>query len=172
GCGIVNSIDWIDNFAAPFVGSAQYPDVRAIAGRYPGGDVVFTGHSKGGHNALYALANSPNPDARAVAFGSQGFPAGLFAPAQAAALRRRGVNYVVQGDLVGALMHHPERRVFVRKAGDGISHALSSLTFDEDGHPTPGRRPLWSYLLEWATRMYLRDYAPPGRADPRQIPIG
>ena len=66
-------VDWADNFAAPFAGSVQYQDIYRLVNRYPAGPLTITGHSKGGHNALYALAVARNPQARAVAFNGQGF---------------------------------------------------------------------------------------------------
>ena len=58
-------VDWADNFAAPFAGSVQYQDIYRLVNRYPAGPLTITGHSKGGHNALYALAVARNPQAHA-----------------------------------------------------------------------------------------------------------
>lgn len=155
GCGVPTAIDWLDNFIAPFLGSVQYREIEALAGRYPESRVCFSGHSKGAHNALYALASIANPRAQAVTFNGQGFAPGMFTKPQKKRLRQQGVNYVVRGDLVGTLLHHPEKRVFVKRQGSDHPHALSSLTFDSSGQPTPARRPVWSYAVEWGTMRCL-----------------
>jgi len=134
-------IDWIDNFAAPFVGSRQYADVEKMLAGYKDGPLLITGHSKGGHNALYALAHSPNALARAVAFNAQGFGRGQLDFAQKQRLAARGVNFVTRGDVVGRLLSHPERRVAVcscpyLRGGESsfeIAHRLGSLCFDPAG---------------------------------------
>lgn len=133
-------IDWIDNFAAPFVGSRQYGDIEKMLAGYKDGPLLITGHSKGGHNALYALAVSPNALARAVAFNAQGFGRGQLSAMQKQRLSARGVNYVTRGDLVGKLLSHPEKRVAVcacpyLSGGSGIeiAHRLGSLCFSPGG---------------------------------------
>lgn len=156
GCGVPTGVDWLDNLLAPFHGSIQYPEIAALARRYPDARVVFSGHSKGAHNALYALASLPNDRARAVVFGGQGFsPSQLTCP-QKSRLARQAVNYVAKTDPVGALLCHPEKRVFVRTQGSAHPHALSSLSFDRRGRPVPALRPLWSYALEFSSRIAVR----------------
>lgn len=135
-------IDWIDNFAAPFVGSRQYADAERMAAGYREGPLLLTGHSKGGHNALYALGAAENPLARAVAFNAQGFGRGQLTPGQKQRLAARAVNYVTKGDLVGRLLAHPEKRVAVcscpylsgGESGVEIAHRLGSLCFDPQGN--------------------------------------
>ena len=135
------NIDWIDNFAAPFLGSRQYADIDRLLRSYGSGPLLITGHSKGGHNALYALANAPNPLARAVAFNAQGFGRNQLSAAQKQRLEARAVNYVTRGDLVGRLLSHPEKRVAVcscpylraEENGIEIAHRLGSLCFDPHG---------------------------------------
>ena len=163
GCGVPTAVDWADNFLAPFVGSAQYPEAAALARRFPDSRVTFTGHSKGAHNALCALAALPSDRASAVVFNGQGFSPGQLTRPQKNRLSSQGVNYVVRGDVVGTLLEHPERRVFVRRTGREHPHALSSLSFDRCGKPVPARRPLWAYAVEWGTRLYARSLiaAPP-----------
>lgn len=145
--------DWWDNFIAPLCGSAQYAALRAFVARYPIGKLVITGHSKGGHNALYGLAESPNALARAVAFNAQGFGSGQLTQGEKSRLRERGVNYVTAGDLVGLLLEHPERRVFARRCsaedarggswlkararGVRAAHLLESICFTDQGDPIP-----------------------------------
>jgi len=156
GCEAKTNIDWWDDFGAPFHGSVQYSDVERFIAPYPAGAVTFSGHSKGGHNALYACAASANPAANAVAFNAQGFAPGYLNFRQNQALRKRAVNYVVQDDIVGALMAHPENRTFVKRKHGEFPHSLTAFTFDEAGNPVPGKRPLWSHLIEMATILYLR----------------
>lgn len=138
--GCAAHVDWIDNIAAPLLGSRQYADIEALLRHYPAGPLLFTGHSKGGHNALWALAHSPNALARAAVFNAQGFARRQLSPAQRERLRLRGVNYVTRGDLVGRLLSHPERRVDVcscpytgADGGMKVAHRLGSLCFDSCG---------------------------------------
>lgn len=143
-------MDWSDNFLAPLVGSNQYPAVEAFVNRFPEGRLVLTGHSKGAHNALYGLAVAKNAGAECVAFDGQGFARCQLTEAQKARLRERAVNYVTRNDPVGALLYHPERRVFTAQTCD-VAHALGCMAFDEAGYPVPARRPLWSYLVQALT---------------------
>lgn len=169
GCGVPTSVDWLDNFLAPFFGSVQYADVAEFARRNAGEHTVFSGHSKGAHNALYALATlDSGRAANAVTFNGQGFSPGQLNRAERARLAEHGVNYVVAGDLVGSLLYHPERRVFVKKQGTDDAHALSSFSFDANGHPVPGHRPLWSVAVEWTTRWYLRTRQAKNQPQPAQ----
>ncbi len=136
--GSDSALDWADNFAAPFFGSRQYADVSALASQYTAGPLLFAGHSKGGHNALWALAGAPNALARAVAFNAQGFSKNQLSPAQSERLDVRGVNYVTKGDIVGRLLSHPERRVSVCSCAQmqgeySLGHGLDEMCFDERG---------------------------------------
>ena len=153
GCGVPTGVDWLDNFLAPFHGSVQYPEIAALARRFPKARAVFSGHSKGAHNALYALASCPAPDARAVVFNGQGFAAGQLTRSQKSRLARHGVNYVTRGDPVGALLFHPEKRVFTRAQPGVHPHSLAAFEFDVSGTPRPGLRPLWSFALELTSRL-------------------
>ena len=134
-------IDWIDNIAAPFVGSGQYADIEKMLSGYKNGPLLLTGHSKGGHNALYALAAATNVLARAVAFNAQGFGRGQLSAAQKQRLAARGVNYVTRGDLVGRLLSHPEKGIGVCscrdlngvESGVEFAHSVGSLCFDPKG---------------------------------------
>lgn len=160
GCSAPNSIDWADNFVAPFLGSVQYPAIEAFVAAYHA--PLLTGHSKGAHNALYALGCAQGR-AQAVVFNGQGFAPGQISPAQKRRLGRRAVNYVTAGDVVGALLQHPEKRIFVEGRPDIRPHALAAFVFDEGGEPIPERRPAWSVLVEWGTRLYLRTLGVQGR---------
>jgi hypothetical protein len=142
-------IDWPDNILAPLRGSDQYPSVERFVNRYPQGPLTLTGHSKGAHNAMYALAVAHNQAAVCVCFDGQGFARCQLTDAQRDRLRASAINYVGQNDPVGALLSHPEKRVFVQQ--DGPAHALFSIVFDENGYPIPARRPLWSYALQALT---------------------
>ena len=147
-----SNVDWWDNVMAPFDGSIQYADIARFMTRYEQGDVLITGHSKGAHNALYALATSVNPKAHCVCFDGQGFLRGQLSPKQSAALRARAINYVQRNDIVGALLYHPERRIFVKATPEGNAHALTSMVFDEEGWPVPAHRTLRSMATEIASR--------------------
>ena len=148
-------VDWADNFAAPFAGSVQYQDIYRLVNRYPAGPLTITGHSKGGHNALYALAVARNPQARAVAFNGQGFRRDQLDRAQKARLRAQAINYVTRSDIVGALLYHPETREFCAARLDENAHALSAFLFQPDGDPVPAGRTCASRAIEAASRIAL-----------------
>ena len=148
-------VDWADNFAAPFAGSVQYQDIYRLVNRYPAGPLTITGHSKGGHNALYALAVARNPQARAVAFNGQGFRRDQLDRAQKARLRAQAINYVTRSDIVGALLYHPETREFCAARLDENAHALSAFLFQPDGYPVPAGRTCASRAIEAASRIAL-----------------
>ena len=143
-------MDWTDNFTAPLVGSTQYRSVERFVNRFPDGRLMLTGHSKGAHNAMYGLAVAENGGAACVCFDGQGFARCQLTEAQRVRLRERAVNYVTQNDPVGALLYHPEERVFVQQSCEP-AHALRCMVFDQSGYPVPARRPLWSYLVEALT---------------------
>ena len=156
GCGVPTGVDWLDNFLAPFFGSLQYPEIAALADRLAGRTVTFSGHSKGAHNALYALSSADSPSASAVVFNGQGFAPGQLSRPARARLARSAVNYVTRGDIVGSLLYHPERRVFVRRSPAAHPHALAAFSFDSAGQPLPALRPFWSLAVEWGTRAAAR----------------
>ncbi len=159
GCGVPTAIDWIDNFLAPFHGSVQYADIAALAARFLQDEVTFSGHSKGAHNALYALSAHGGERARAIVFNGQGFASGQLSRSEREQLAHRGINYVVRGDVVGVLLEHPERRVFVRREKGEPPHALSAFSFDERGEVKTALRPVWSLAVEWGTKRYMRTAA-------------
>lgn len=163
-------VDWTDNILSPLFCSGQYGDAADFAARFQREEVTFIGHSKGGHNALFALSAVENPRARAMAFNGQGFARGQLSREQIRRLREQAENLVVQNDPVGALLWHPERRKFVRYSGKGMAHSLSAFSFAADGQPVPGFRPVWSYLLEAASRLAVRALRTDGETCP--VPAG
>lgn len=121
--GTDDPIDQLDNaLLLPFNLSVQYPDVRELLAKY--GDakrIWLTGHSKGGHNAIYAA--SIDPRCRATGFNAPGF--GIFlSDAQHDGLDF-GVNYVINGDVTGFLLFHLERRAVLESAGSAAAKGLS-----------------------------------------------
>ena len=156
---VASDVDWVDNVCEPFIGSVQTEAIRELTGRYRDGVVIYTGHSKGGHNALLALAASENPAARAAAFNGQGFADGALDEAQEERLGRCGVNYVVAGDIVGALLRHPEKRIFVRQNPETNAHMPEAFMFDENGAPVRGMRTAKSYAVEAVSRIAGRKLA-------------
>ena len=153
---VPDNIDWKDNFCAPFYGSVQYAEAVHFADRFPSGELILTGHSKGAHNALYALGSAANPEACAIVFNGQGFARTQLDAAVRTRLRQHGINYVVADDIVGALLHHPEKRVFVRQADNGAhAHAPEAYLFDGSGEPIPGRRTARSRAVELFSQLFL-----------------
>lgn len=155
GACVPGNIDWRDNFTAPFEGSVQYPEIERFVNCFRTGDLLITGHSKGAHNAMYGLSKAKNERARCIAFNGQGFSIRQMTPPMCNRLKANCTNYVVENDPVGALLDHPEARIFVKKTGDYHPHELCSYAFDEAGEPIPGKRPCWSRLLEGATAAYV-----------------
>ena len=150
---VASNIDWADNVCEPFAGSVQLDTISSLVSNYPANEIIFTGHSKGGHNALLALALSENPDARAYAFNGQGFGADALNDIQMSRLRDRGINYVVADDVVGALLMHPEKRIYVRQNPGTNAHMPEAFMFDAAGMPVTAGRTLKSRLLEAASRI-------------------
>jgi len=148
-------VDWADNIAAPFIGSVQYQDIYRMVDRYLKGQLIITGHSKGGHNALYALAAAQNPEARAIVFNAQGFARTQLSRAQKARLKQHAVNYVTCSDIVGALIYHPETRMFCAARPDENPHALSSYLWNSDGEPIAAERTLGSRAIEFTSRVLI-----------------
>lgn len=151
-CG-VGYEDWADNFCEPFASSIQTADILELMDMLPRGkDVIFTGHSKGGHNAMLALALTDRADARAVAFNGQGFGINALTDHQRAVLSQRAVNYVVASDVVGALLSHPEKRIFVKQAEGSRAHYPEAFVFRDDGSPVKALRTPISMGVEAVTR--------------------
>lgn len=121
--GTDDALDMLDNvLLLPFNLSIQYADMRALLAAYPGASRIWlTGHSKGGHNALYAA--SIDPRCRATAFNAPGFGI-LLSDAQHDGLDA-GVNYVINGDVTGFLLFHLERRVVLESPASAAADRLT-----------------------------------------------
>jgi len=152
---VPSNIDWRDNICGPLAGSVQYADAIAFADRFPEGSLILTGHSKGGNVALHAQGGAENPLARAAVFNAQGFARDGISREQRARMRAGAVNYVVAGDLIGALLYHPEERFFVRQVPGTNAHSPEALAFDEAGWPIPAGRTLASVGVEILSRALL-----------------
>ena len=96
--------------------------MRELLKQYSDAERIWlTGHSKGGHNAIYAA--SIDSRCRAVGFNAPGF--GIFlSDAQHDGLDY-GVNYVINGDVTGFLLFHLERRIVLDTIGKGTSNGFS-----------------------------------------------
>ena len=149
------NVDWRDNFCAPLTGSVQYAAATAFADRCKDGSLLLTGHSKGGHVALDAQSAAQNPLARAAVFNAQGFACHALSKTQKQRLRAGAVNYVVAGDIVGALLCHPETRFYVRQNPGTNAHSPDAFAFDAEGFPIPARRTCLSRALEVLSRLLL-----------------
>lgn len=149
------NVDWRDNFCAPLTGSVQYAAATAFADRYQEGSLLLTGHSKGGNVALYAQSAAQNPLARAAVFNAQGFACHALSKTQKQRLRAGAVNYVVAGDIVGALLCHPETRFYVRQNPGTKAHSPDAFAFDAEGFPIPARRTWLSRAVEVLSRLLL-----------------
>ena len=150
---VPSTVDWVDNFCEPFAGPAQIGAIEELLSSLPAGPVTFTGHSKGGHNALLALAASDGEEKRAVAFNGQGFSAEALTPAMEERLMKYGVNYVVAADVIGAVLKHPERRMYVKQAPGTQAHMPEAYTFTDSGAPVRDMRAPRSLAAEAVTRL-------------------
>lgn len=149
------NVDWRDNFCAPLTGSVQYAAATAFADRYQEGSLLLAGHSKGGNVALYAQSAAQNPLARAAVFNAQGFACHALSKTQKQRLRAGAVNYVVAGDIVGALLCHLETRFYVRQNPGTNAHSPDAFAFDAEGFPIPARRTWLSRAVEVLSRLLL-----------------
>ena len=149
------NVDWRDNFCAPLAGSVQYAAATAFADRYRDGSLLLTGHSKGGNVALYAQSAAQNPLARAAVFNAQGFACHALTRAQKQRLRAGTVNYVVAGDIVGALLCHPETRFYARQNPGANAHSPDAYAFDANGFPIAAKRTWLSRAVEFLSRLLL-----------------
>ena len=155
GACVPTNVDWRDNFCAPLAGSVQYAAATAFADRYRDGSLLLTGHSKGGNVALYAQSAAQNPLARAAVFNAQGFACHALTRAQKQRLRAGAVNYVVAGDIVGALLCHPETRFYTRQNPGANAHSPDAYAFDANGFPIAAKRTWLSRAVEFLSRLLL-----------------
>ena len=150
--------DALDNFLLlPFNLSVQYGDVRRLLAGFPEAERIWlVGHSKGGHNAIYAA--SVDARCRAVGFNAPGF--GIFLRWSQLRGLDRGVNYVLNGDVSGFLLFHLERRVVLDSSAlpvEGANlftawHRLDSF-FPLDALHTSRQIRLLSVATEWTTQI-------------------
>ena len=152
GACVPTNVDWRDNFCAPMTGSVQYARAVAFVNRWGRGSLIVTGHSKGGNVALHAQSAADNPLARAAVFNAQGFSKAMLSVEQRRRMRAGAVNYVVAGDVIGALLYHPERRAFVRGRPGANAHSPDAFVFNAQGFPIPARRPALSFVVEALSR--------------------
>lgn len=150
--------DALDNFLLlPFNLSVQYGDVRRLLAGFPEAERIWlVGHSKGGHNAIYAA--SVDARCRAVGFNAPGF--GIFLRWSQLRGLDRGVNYVLNGDVSGFLLFHLERRVVLDssalpQAGTNPFTAWHRLDrfFPLDALHTSRQIRLLSVATEWITQI-------------------
>lgn len=159
---VPSNIDWADNICEPFKGSIQRKSIEKLIESLPKDiPVTFTGHSKGGHNAMLALTISSGENFRAIAFNGQGFSDDQLTPDMKNRLSRKAVNYVVASDLVGALLFHPEKRIYVKQTPDTNAHMPEAFSFDESGDPIRDLRAPISLAAGAASRLA---YAALGRS--------
>ena len=135
----------------------QYGDVRRLLAGFPEAERIWlVGHSKGGHNAIYAA--SIDARCRAVGFNAPGF--GIFLRWSQLRGLDRGVNYVLNGDVSGFLLFHLERRVVLDSSAlpvEGANlftawHRLDSF-FPIDALHTSRQIRLLSVATEWITQI-------------------
>lgn len=149
--GTDDAIDMADNFLLlPFNVSVQYQQVRGLLNRYAEAPRIWlTGHSKGGHNAIYAA--SIDPRCRATGFNAPGF--GIFlSDAQHDGLDR-GVNYVINGDITGFLLFHLERRAVLESAALSANRHRLDNFFSVDELTVAERIQPLSVAAEWVTQI-------------------
>lgn len=160
--------DWVDNIAPGVTGidSVQYREALAFALEMgQGANLEVTGHSKGGNLAMYVA--SQTEVSGGYAFDGQGFPNGYLSREEIQRLRDSGlINYVTYNDWVGALLNHPENRVFVDGKSDNDfdilgNHDLLNMKFDENGNPIPAEQSTVTKVEEAATIGLQKDIVGP-----------
>jgi hypothetical protein len=161
--------DVLDNMAMlPFNLSMQYPSVRALLSQFDTTSIWLTGHSKGGHNAIYAA--SIDPRCHATAFNAPGF--GVFLTDEQHDGLNRGVNYVINGDATGFLLFHLERRVILetpdtesmRSLSFNNKHRLASFSEIDSLAIARAINPMgvaceWLTQLIWLTLVFIAGYS-------------
>ncbi|MDL2206065.1 DUF2974 domain-containing protein [Eubacteriales bacterium OttesenSCG-928-N13] len=165
---VPTQVDWIDNFGAGITGvSVQYPDIAEFMAEFGSTSGSVTGHSKGGHNALYAAATQDQV-VQCHAFDGQGFAQDALDDVQIARLRRPNIiNHVAESDVVGALLYHYADQQFVQ-LNTGVprtiveSHRLENLAFDEKGALLPGHQSLVTIAIGWLSRRLSDALVAPG----------
>jgi hypothetical protein len=121
--GTDDIIDALDNaLLLPFNLSVQYPAMNILLAKYNyAAHIWLTGHSKGGHNAIYAA--SIDPRCRAAGFNAPGF--GIFLSDSQHDRLDNGVNYVINGDVTGFLLFHLERRIVIESIDSPVPEGFS-----------------------------------------------
>lgn len=108
------SKDWIDNYYLASRGSDQFAVAEEFARKNQsqnGQPTIVTGHSKGGANALYVAATLDNVEGAAL--DGPGI-SHLLNEEQIERLKNSGMtNYISEGDIVGGLLFHDEKVMFV-----------------------------------------------------------
>lgn len=114
----LNSEDWLDNFDLGInEKSNQFKYVEDFVLKNKGnGQNYVTGHSKGGANALYACAAVDG--CTGIAFDAPGIGQALTEEQLKRLIESGAINYVAEGDTVGAILEHPENRIFVKATGE------------------------------------------------------
>ena len=88
-------------------------------------------------------------------FNAQGFACHALTRAQKQRLRAGAVNYVVAGDIVGALLCHPETRFYARQNPGTNAHSPDAYAFDANGFPIAAKRTWLSRAVEFLSRLLL-----------------
>ena len=152
---VLKEKDWQDNFYMALFDSNHYPDINKYLKEKIQYDctIYVTGHSKGGNNALYACSIDKRICGRV--FDAPGF--GLtITDEQILALKQRDIiNYVCCDDWVGAVLTHPEKRIFcngrypISGVLDMISgHMLQQFSFDNNDNIISSDRSEHSIAVE------------------------
>jgi len=169
------SIDWLDNYNIGLnEKSIQFQEVvdfvKEIRKENETKPCYVTGHSKGGANAMYACAVIDG--CKGVTFDAPGIGQVLSSQEKIHLQESELKNYVAQGDLVGALMFHPENQIFVEQyesfygweggnqryelQGDGLCdmHYTQALKFVGDSL-VPATRNDLSLAMERLSQQFL-----------------
>lgn len=129
--------DWQDNFYMALFESNQYNDIADYLKSIKYNCTIHaTGHSKGGNNALYC--RSIDERVTGCVFDAPGFGITLSGTQYNYLKNSDVINYVCCDDWVGAILCHPERRVFCKNKveTDGLfdlmtAHIPQQFIFDE-----------------------------------------
>lgn len=140
-------VGWKEDFnmayTYPVPAQKQAADYLERVGALWDGDIVLTGHSKGGNLAIYAAMNAPDAIKDRVlhiySFDGPGFNPEVIRSYEYGTVVRRITKVVPEGSIIGVLLKASptERRIVVRSDADGLmQHSCYTWLMDGDSFDT------------------------------------
>jgi hypothetical protein len=167
---------WLNNYNLGVNGgSLQFKPTKDFVEKNmtPGAQTIVTGHSQGGGDGLYACATIPG--VTGVVFDAPGIGQDLTSEQSDRLANSGSTNIVNQNCPVGAVLFHPEKRIYAQYfdhneldkygrqildenglpkniSGPFAGHYLQTIHSDKDGNVIEGERSLQSKLVEGITQ--------------------